>query len=119
MQTTKVIEDGRVYARTDYGNGTIVIEKADPQIVHDAPSSVAAGTLLNVTFQLVDFDGEARTDSGGTLLLDLGGTEVSLPIANGEAVLPIELHAPIDIRQQPPYFTDARLAPFVIQVVNQ
>lgn len=116
MQTTKLIEDGRVYARTDYGNGTIVVEKADPQIVHDAPSSVAAGAVLTVTFQLVDFDGEPRNDSGGDLLLDLDGMAISIPITNGVAVMPIELYASINIRQQPPYFMDARLAPLWIEV---
>lgn len=114
--TTKIIEEGRVYARVDYGNGTIVVETADPHIAHSAPQSVAAGAVVNVTFRLVDFDGENRTESGGTLLLDLDGTEFSLPITNGTAVLQLELHTSIAVRQQPPYFADARLGAFTIEV---
>ncbi len=116
MQISKLVEDGRVYARRDYEDGTVVIEKADPHIITNAPVTVAAGAATDVTFQLVDFDGEPRTDSGGTLLLDLDATIVPLPITSGAAVLSIELYASILIRQQPPYFADARMEPLAIEV---
>jgi hypothetical protein len=79
MQTTKVIEEGRVYASTDYGDGTLVVEKIDPTFTHDAPASVTTGAEVTVTFTLRDFDGAQRNDSGGTLHLDIGGTAVELP----------------------------------------
>lgn len=65
---------------------------------------------------LVDFDGEARTDSGGALLLDVSGTPVSLPFENGTATLQLDLYASASIAQQPPYFCDARMEPFEIEV---
>lgn len=50
------------------------------------------------------------------LLLDVDGTEVPLPIIDGTATLVIELFASASIRQQPPYFCDAPLEPFHIEV---
>lgn len=117
MVTTKITEDGRVYARHELGDGRVVVEKIDPRIVHDAPPTVASGTTIAVTFTMVDFDGEARSDSGGELLLDIDGTEVPLQFATGVATVSIELFASATITQQPPYFRDARMEPLTIEVV--
>jgi hypothetical protein len=75
LNVTKFAEDGRVYAQYDYGDGPVVVEKSDPLIVHDAPAIVAAGSSLTITFRMIDFDGEARADSDGSLLLGIAGTK--------------------------------------------
>jgi hypothetical protein len=116
MQTTKLVRDGYIYAQTVYGDGTVVVEKSDPRIVHNAPASVVSGSQPTVTFSVVDFDGEPRTDVNGSLLLDLDGTPLTLPIVQGAATLPLQLFASLTIKQQPPYTSDARLQPFVIEV---
>jgi hypothetical protein len=112
----KVVEEGRVYARRSFEDGHVVIEKIDPRITHDAPASVVAGSELTITFAMVDFDDSARTDSGGVLLLEVDETEVPLAITNGSASFVIELFASAKVRQQPPYFCDARMEPFEIEV---
>ena len=113
---TKVVEEGCVYARRTFENGQIVVEKVDPRITHNAPTSVAFGSEVAINFSMRDFDGEARTDSGGLLLLDVEGTGVSLPITGGTATLVLELQASARVKQQPPYFADARMEPFEIEV---
>ena len=115
MTPTKVVSDGYVYARSLSATGE-VLEKVDPELTHDAPASVAIGATVVVHFGMRDFDGEQRTDSGGTLLLNIDGNEVALPITNGSAELELELHASIQIEQVPPYFCDARMAPFIVEV---
>jgi len=116
--TTKVLEDGRVYAQRSFDGGHIVVEKADPRVTHDAPASVAVGSELTINFALVDFDDAERTDSGGILLLQVDGAEVPLTITNGSASLVIELFASAKVKQQPPYFCDARMEPFEIEVTS-
>lgn len=116
MVTTKVVEDGRVYAQHELGDGRVVVEKIDPHLMHDAPPLVEAGASITVTFSIVDFDGAVRTDSGGTLLLDIDGTDVALTFNGGLTTLPIELFASATIKQQPPYFCDARMESFTIEV---
>lgn len=114
--TTKVISDGYVYARSLSANGNEVIEKADPRLEHDAPVSVVIGSVITVTFIMRDFDGALRSDSDGTLLLDIGGTECPLPITEGRSELEFELHDSVTIEQRPPYFQDARFSRFTIEV---
>ena len=116
QEISKVVEDGRVYARIATSSGAVVLEKADPRFEHDAPPSVDDGTSLVVSFVMRDFDGEARTDSNGTLVLDVDGTEVVLPVANGRTELHLELHASITIEQRPPYLCDARMSPFTLEI---
>ncbi len=65
---------------------------------------------------MVDFDAEERADSGGTLLLDISGTEVPIAVVNGKATLALELHASVTLVQVPPYFCDARMSPVRIEV---
>jgi hypothetical protein len=116
MTITKIIENGLVYARRELGADTVVLEKLDPHIIHDAPLVVPTGTSLDVVFTLVDFDGAARSDGGGTLSLDVDGTSVSIPIEDGRALLPLDLFASIAVKQTPPYFGDARMDEFVVEV---
>jgi len=116
IAVTKVVEDGRVYARRSLEDGHIVLEKLDPHVTHDAPASVAAGSELTINFAMDDFDGAERTDSGGVLLLEVDGAEVPLSITNATASLVIELFASAKVKQQPPYFCDARMEPFEIEV---
>ncbi len=116
MQVTKIVENGRVYASVDYGGGVVVVEKIDPTVVHDAPLSVSAGSEVTIVFAMRDFDGVQRTDSGGVLHLDISGTAVSFPIENGQALVVLELHATVTIEQRAPYFCDARMAPFTVEV---
>jgi hypothetical protein len=118
MPITKVTQDGAVYARQDHGDGRVVVEKMDPRVVHDAPGGVASGTSLDVKFTMIDFDGAIRSDCGGTLLLDVAGTAVSLPISDGTATLQLDLFASVLIVQQAPYFCDARMEPFQIEVMS-
>jgi hypothetical protein len=118
MAITKVTQNGAVYARQNFGDGRVVVEKVDPRVVHDAPGSVAAGTSLDVTFTMIDFDGELRSDSEGLLLLEVAGTAVSLPMVNGTTTLQLDLFASALITQQPPYFCDARMQPFEIEVTS-
>lgn len=117
VTVTKTVEDGVVYACRTTNDGRTVLEKADPHIAHDAPASVAEGTSLTVSFSMLDFDGTPRSESGGVLLLEIDGTDVPLPIVGGSATLVIELFASASIRQQPPYFCDARLEPVHIEVI--
>jgi hypothetical protein len=116
IAVTKVVEEGRVYAQRLFEDGHVVVEKMDPRITHDAPASVAVGSELTINFAMADFDDEARSDSGGVLLLEVDGTQVPLPITNGIASLVIELFASAKVKQQPPYFGDARMKPFEIEV---
>lgn len=116
--TTKVILDGCVYARTVNSNGTEVVEKADPRFEHDAPSGVESGTSIVVTFVMRDFDGAERTDSEGTLLLDVGGEAVPLTVTDGRAEVEFELYESVTIEQRPPYFCDARMSPFTVEVTS-
>lgn len=116
VTVTKVIEDGGVYARQSFGDGRIVVEKADPRVTHDAPASVTEGTEVTVTFAVVDFDGAHRTDTGGVLLLEIENTAVPLPIIDGTATLVVELFASATVTQKPPYFCDARMDAFRIEV---
>lgn len=118
MTLTKVVRDNLVYARQEFGDERVVLEKMDPRILHDAPATVAPGAALDVTFTIVDFDGEARTDSEGVLLLDVAGTPLSLPFENGTATLQIDLFASGTVTQMPPYFCDARMDPFEIEVTS-
>ncbi|HEV7768058.1 MAG TPA: hypothetical protein VGQ76_23850 [Thermoanaerobaculia bacterium] len=118
VELTKTFEGSCVYMRQEYMGGHIVIEKADPRIIHDAPASVMEGTELTITFNLTDFDGTARIDSGGLLLLEIDETPLELPITNGVATLDIQLFASARVKQQPPYSCDARLEPFEIGVTS-
>lgn len=115
---TKIVEDGRVYAQRSFEGGHVVLEKADPRVTHDAPASVTAGSEMTVYFTMLDFDDAERTDSGGILLLEVDGTEVALPITDGRASLVMELFASAKFKQQPPYFCDARMEPFEIEVTS-
>jgi hypothetical protein len=115
---TKIVEDGRVYAQRSFEGGNVVLEKVDPRITHDAPVSVASGSSVTITFSIVDFDGAQRADSGGILSLEVEGTDVPLTITNGKATLEIELFASATVKQQPPYFCDARLDAFTIEVTS-
>jgi hypothetical protein len=116
MQTTKFLKDEHVYAETNYGNGIIVVEKADPRILHDAPPTVAAGALIDVTFTMVDFDGALRTAANSDLLLHIDGTPLTLPVIAGMTTLPMQLFVSVTVEQQPPYLNDARMQPFTIEV---
>lgn len=107
---------GNVFARTEHDDGSVVLQKRDPAITHDAPTTVGEGDVLTVTFTIYDFDGERRHDTGGDLLLDIGGTDVTLPIIDGTAVLVLQLYVSIVIQQRAPYFCDARMAPLHLEV---
>jgi len=54
----------------------------------------------------------------GYLLLEVSGTEISLTITEGTATLALELFASALVSQRPPYFCDARLEPFEIEVAS-
>jgi hypothetical protein len=116
VTVTKTVEEGVVYARHTFEDGRTIVENTDPHITHNAPSIAAEGASLTISFSMLDFDGAPRYESGGVLLLDVDGTEVPLLIVDGTATLVIELFASARIRQQPPYFYDARLEPFHIEV---
>lgn len=116
MQRTKIVEEGRVYASADYGDGVVVVEKVDPTFVHTAPTSISAGSEITVTFTMRDFDGAQRSESGGALHLDVAGTLLALPTENGRASMQMEVHASVTIEQRAPYFCDARMTPFTIEV---
>jgi hypothetical protein len=116
MQVTKFVQDGAIYSRTEYENGAIVVEKRDPRIGHDAPAEVMSGAAVIVTFRILDFDEEVRSDSGGMLRLDIEGTDINVPIVNGIGVLSLELHDSATIRHRPPYFCDATFTEFTIEV---
>ncbi|HEV7767084.1 MAG TPA: hypothetical protein VGQ76_18935 [Thermoanaerobaculia bacterium] len=116
VEVTKTIEGGRVYVRQEYTGGHVVIEKADPRIIQDAPASVMEGAELAITFSLVDFDGTGRVDSGGALVLEIDNTPIELPITNGCATLEVQLFASARVTQEPPHFCDVRREPFEVTV---
>jgi hypothetical protein len=118
VTVTKVVEDGRVYAQRSFEDGHVVLEKIDPRVTHDAPAGVAIGSEVTINFAILDFDDAERTESGGELFLEIAGTEVPLAITNGTATLTIELFASASVKQRPPYFCDARMEPFEIEVTS-
>lgn len=118
MEITKLYQEGGVYVRYDFDDGRMIVEKSDPRVVHDALANVAAGTSVTINFQIVDFDGALRTDSSGTLLLDIEGVEVPVIVTTGSAQLPIELFASATVSLLPPFILDARMEPFRIEVAQ-
>lgn len=114
--TAKITEDGRIYARHEFTDGRVVVEKADPHFQHNAPRTVTGGTEVNIRFRLMDFDDAERYDSQGILNLDVEGTAVSLDITDGVATLVLELFTDVTVRQLAPYYSDARVSSFAIEV---
>ena len=108
--TKEIDSNGNVYSVEDRGNGTVIRVKVDPVLAYTTPdSTIDLGQSLEITLQLMDFDGELRLDNRDVTFI-INGTEIADTLTNGSVSLSIDCQvrgrltvgvAPIEIAMVP------------------